>query len=117
MTIRQVELDLAEEYILKKLFGDVQNLKVGNKVKLFLISQNINLPIFINEKLQVFETITRDFMTEAGYIDGSKISKILAIKNPVFNEITLPNIKPIELVQIIDQVVNFEKIGHLIQNF
>lgn len=116
MTIKQIELDLAEEYLLKKLFGDVQNLQVSNKVKLFLIAKNIDLPMYINEKLQLFEAITKDFMTEAGYIDGSKISKVLALKNPVFNEINIPNMKPIEIIEIIDKIVNFDKIGEIIQN-
>lgn len=112
----QRELDIAEEYILKRLFGSIDNPIISKKLQLFLIAKNINFDDFINEKIEIFEEFSKDFMTDDGYYNGNQLSKALALKFPILQDIQLPNIKPIELARIIDNLIGLDSIGQMIQN-
>lgn len=111
----QRELDKAEEYALSVLFGDINNPRISPKVKLFLVAKGISFDGFINEKINVFETFSKDFMNEDGYYIGSKLSKALAIQFPVLEGLNLPDIKPIDLFKMINQLIGLERLGQMIQ--
>ena len=111
----QREIDLAEEYILNKLFVDYRNPQISNKIKIFLIANNTDFNSFINQKILEVEEIIKPVMLENGYLDGNKISKIIAVYLPDLQGLNLPNIRPIELVQLLDKMLNLEKIGNLLQ--
>jgi hypothetical protein len=112
----QQELDIAEEYILTKLFQDVKNPVISKKLQLVMIAKNINFDEFINEKIAVFEEFSKDFMTDDGYYNGNQLSRALALKYPNFSNTELPNMKPIELAKMLDSFIGLDKIGNLIQN-
>ena len=111
----QRELDKAEEYILQILFKDVKNPVLSNKVKLFLIAKNINFDDWINHKIMIFEEFSQDFMTENGYYNGEKLTKALTLKYPVLEGIQIPDIKPIDLFKLLNELLCIEQIGQLIQ--
>lgn len=112
----QQELDIAEEYILTKLFQDVKHPVISKKLQLVMIAKNINFDEFINEKIAVFEEFSKDFMTEDGYYNGNQLSRALALKYPNFSNTELPNMKPIEVARMLDNFLNLESIGQMIQN-
>ena len=112
----QRELDIAEEYVFKKLFGNIDNPIISKKLQLFLITKNINFDDFINEKIEIFEDFSKDFMSEDGYYNGNQLSRALALKFPFLQDIQLPNMKPIDLVRMLDSVINLDSIGQMIQN-
>ena len=112
----QRELDRAEEYVLTALFGDINRPKISPKVQLFLVAKNIDFDDFINEKIAIFEEFSKDFMNDEGYYIGEKISKALAIQFPQLNGLNLPNIKPIDLFKMLNQMIGIETIGQAIQN-
>lgn len=112
----QRELDIAEEYVLTRLFGSVDNPVISKKLQLVLIAKNINFDDFINEKIEIFEEFSKDFMNEDGYYNGNQLSRALALKFPLLQDIQLPNMKPIELVKMLDSVINLDSIGQMIQN-
>ena len=112
----QQELDIAEEYILTRLFQDVKNPVISKKLQLVMIAKNINFDEFINEKIQIFEEFSKDFMTEDGYYNGNQLTKLLALKFPEFENAQLPNMKPIEVAKMLDNFLNLESIGQMIQN-
>jgi hypothetical protein len=111
----QRELDIAEEYILNRLFGNAQNPQISNKIKLYLIANNIDFHKFLNEKILMIENMIKPIMLENGYLDGNKISKMLAVYIPDLQGLNLPNLRPIELVQLLDKILNLENIGNLLQ--
>ena len=111
----QREIDLAEEYILDKLFGDYRNPQVSNKIKLLLIAKNTDFNSFINQKLLEVEELIKPIMLENGLIDGNKISKMIAVYLPDLQGLNLPNIRPIDLVKLLDKLLNLEKIGNFLQ--
>ena len=111
----QKELDIAEEYILTKLIGNTCNPIISSKLKFLLSTFNINIENVINEKLLVFESLSRMYMTEDGYYDGNKLGELIGnLLN--CEKINLPNIKPIDVAIFIDNLLNIDSIGKLIQN-
>lgn len=112
---KQRELDRAEEYVLTALFGDINNPKLSPKVKLFLVAKGISFDDFINEKIEIFETFSSDFMNDEGYYIGEKISKVLAIKFPLLQGLQIPDIKPIDLFKMLNNIIGIEAIGQVIQ--
>ena len=111
----QRELDRAEEYVLTALFGDTSSPRLSPKVKLFLVAKGISFDEFINEKIDMFETFSKDFMNEDGFYIGEKITKALTIQFPLLEGLHIPDIKPIELFKALNQLVGLEAIGQMIQ--
>lgn len=115
--IIQKELDKAEEYVLNKLFGDINNPVISKKLQFILVAKKVDFDKFINEKIEIFEELIKDFINDDGYLDGEQISKMLAIQFPELKGLLLPDIKPLELAKLIDNIVGLEAIGQFIQNF
>ncbi len=113
----QRELDKAEEYLLKTIFNDIKNPQISNKIKFFMISKNIDFDTYINHKIMIFEEFSQDFMKDDGYYDGKKLTKVLVLKFPILEGLELPDIKPIDLLKILDNFINLKQIGNFIQNF
>lgn len=115
----QQELDLAEEYILVKIFGSLDNIRLS-AVPNWLFTQfskGKNFEDFLNENLKKFEFIAKGFMTDKGYIDGDRVTEMITSKAKVLNgAISLPTLKPIEYAKMLDEIINFEAIGILIRN-
>lgn len=112
----QRELDVAEEYILTKLIGDINNPILSNKIKILLKTFNIDIVETINEKLLMFEMLSRGYMTDDGYYNGEKISELISDSTGI-QGINLPNIKPIDIAIAIDDILNIGSIGKLLQDF
>ena len=113
----QRELDRAEEAILTKLFGDINNPKISPKLQMAMSIKGINFDEFINEKIEMFEAFINDFMLEDGYLDTEKIKRVLASKYPALEGVNFPSMRPIDLVNIIDSFFPIEAIGKMIENF
>lgn len=111
----QRELDRAEEYVLNALFGDIQNPKLSPKVQLFLVAKGISFDDFINNKIQIFEAFSTDFMNDEGYYIGEKLRKAIVIKFPQLQGLEIPDIKPIDFFKMLNEVIGIETIGQLIQ--
>lgn len=114
-SLKQRELDRAEEYVLTALFGDINRPVLSPKVQLFLVAKNINFDDFINEKIAIFEEFSKDFMNDEGFYIGEKISKVIAIKYPQLNGLNIPDIKPIDLFKMLNNLIGLENIGQAIQ--
>lgn len=112
----QRELDRAEEYVLTALFGDVQKPIISKKIQFFLVAKGIDFDSYINEKIQVFEEFSKDFMNDEGYYIGEKLSKALSIQYPQLQGLEIPDIKPIDFFKAVNQLVGLEKLGQMIQN-
>lgn len=112
----QTELDKAEEFVLTKLIGNVNNPIISNKIQIFCIMRNIDIPQTINEYINKFEELSKPFMTEEGYYDGKKLSSALALKYPSLTGLEIPTMRPIELFTILDSLIGFDSIGNIIQN-
>ena len=112
----QRELDKAEEYILNRLFGDYTNPQISNKIKFFLVAKNIDFETYINEKLQMFEEYSKDFINDNGYYDGEKLSKALITQFPMLQGLSIPDTKPIDLVVALDDLIGLSKLGGLIRD-
>lgn len=112
----QRELDRAEEYVLTALFGDTSSPRLSPKVKLFLVAKGVSFDEFINEKIDMFETFSKDFMNEDGYYIGERLSKALSIQYPQLQGLDIPDIKPIDFFKAVNQLVGLEKLGQIIQN-
>ena len=112
----QRELDRAEEYILTLLFGDINNPRINNKLKFFMIVKGIDFDEFINEKIDMFETFSKDLMNEDGYYIGEKLSKALIIQHPQLQGLKIPDIKPIDFFKVVNHLVGLEKLWQMIQN-
>lgn len=113
----QKELDKAEEYILNKLFGDINNPQLSEKIKFILIAKQINFDKFINSKINLFEDFSRDFMDKNGFYDGKRLTEVLVLKFPFLKGLELPDMKPIDLAKTLDNLIGFEAIGEFIQKF
>ena len=111
----QRELDRAEEYVLSTLFGDITHPHISPKIQLFLVAKGISFEDFINEKINVFEEFSKDFMNEDGYYIGDKLSKALITQLPILEGLNIPDTKPIELLKALNQLVGLENIGRMIQ--
>lgn len=112
----QRELDMAEEYVLNKLFGDYTNPQISNKIKFFLVAKNIDFETYINDKLQKFEEYSKDFMKDNGYYDGEKLTKILTAQFPILQGIAIADIKPIDLFVMLDELIGLEQLGSFIRD-
>ena len=116
-SVIQSELDIAEEYILSKLFGDIYNIKLGLVVNTVLNLKGVNLHNLINQKILEFENKIKPYMTETGYIDGNKLTETLTNKFVILKGcITFPTLKPIEYAKILDEMIGIEAIGMLLKN-
>lgn len=115
----QSELDLAEEYILTKIFGNVCDIRL-NAVPNWLftqVSKGKKFEDFLNENIQKAEFICKGFMTENGYLQGDRISELISDKVPMLKGcINLPTLKPIDYAKMLDEVINFEALGHIIRS-
>ena len=113
----QSELDKFEEYILTKIFGNINNLQCSKVIQLYLMSKNIKLEQFINEKILMFETFISDYMTSEGIVEGDRLTKCVIEKYPTLNGcITLPSLKLSEYAKIVDEIIGLEAVGHIIRN-
>ena len=114
----QSELDRFEEYVLTKIFGNINNLQCNNLIiQLYLKSKNIKLEQFINKKILMFEAFISDYMTSDGIVEGDRLTKYVIEKYPSLNGcITLPSIKLSEYTKIVDEIIGLDAVGHIIRN-
>ena len=113
----QSELDKFEEYILTKIFGNINNLQCSKVIQLYLMSKNIKLEQFINNKIQMFEAFISDYMTSDGMVEGDRLTKYVIEKYPALKGcITLPSLKLSEYAKIVDEIIGLDAVGHIIRN-
>ena len=113
----QSELDKFEEYILTKIFGNINNLQCSKVIQLYLMSKNIKLEQFINNKIQMFEAFISDYMTSDGMVEGDRLTKYVIEKYPALKGcITLPSLKLSEYAKIVDEIIGLNAVGHIIRN-
>lgn len=113
----QSELDRFEEYILMKIFGNINNLQCNKVIQLYLMSKNIKLEQFINNKIQIFEAFISDYMTSDGIVEGDRLTKYVIEKYPALKGcITLPSLKLSEYAKIVDEIIGLDAVGHIIRN-
>lgn len=112
----QRELDMAEEQILDKLFGSTIKPVVGPAIGLILNLNGIPLVKLINSKITELESFAKDYMQDDGTINGSMLSEYLVSKYPNLKGLSLPNITPTELVMVLSDMVDLDKVGYYIQN-
>lgn len=113
----QSELDRFEEYILMKIFGNINNLQCSKVIQLYLMSKNIKLEQFINNKIQMFEAFISDYMTSDGIIEGDRLTKYVIERYPALKGcITLPSLKLSEYAKIVDEIIGLDAVGHIIRN-
>lgn len=114
----QKELDIAEEYILTKIFGSVEDVKLSG-VANWLFTQATkgkNFNGFINETINKFEFIAKGFMTENGYINGNSLTEMAVRKVPMLNgALNLPTLKPIDYAKMLDEIINFQALGVILK--
>lgn len=113
----QKELDRVEEYILNKLFGDINNPKISLKIQTAMKIKGISFDKYINEKILIFEDFMKDFMREDGFLDGQKLEQVVCIHCPILEGLKLPSVRPIEYVKLLDKFIPLEKIGGKIESF
>lgn len=113
----QSELDRFEEYILMKIFGNINNLQCSKVIQLYLMSKNIKLEQFINNKIQMFEAFISDYMTSNGMVEGDRLTKYVIERYPALKGcITLPSLKLSEYAKIVDEIIGLDAVGHIIRN-
>ena len=113
----QSELDRFEEYILMKIFGNINNLQCSKVIQLYLMSKNIKLEQFINNKIQMFEAFISDYMTSDGIVEGDRLTKYVIERYPALKGcITLPSLKLSEYAKIVDEIIGLDAVGHIIRN-
>ena len=113
----QSELDRFEEYILTKIFGNINNLQCSKVIQLYLMSKNIKLEQFINNKIQMFEAFISDYMTSDGMVEGDRLTKYVIERYPALKGcITLPSLKLSEYAKIVDEIIGLDAVGHIIRN-
>lgn len=113
----QSELDRFEEYILMKIFGNINNLQCSKVIQLYLMSKNIKLEQFINNKIQMFEAFISDYMTSDGMVEGDRLTKYIIERYPALKGcITLPSLKLSEYAKIVDEIIGLDAVGHIIRN-
>lgn len=115
MDIKQQELDMAEEYILSKLFSNATNPVISKKWEAILILKNINYREKINEYLNIFEIFAKDLQKENGYFDGNKTTQLMILQFPYLQGLVLPDIRPIDFFRLVDNLIGLDKIGEIIQ--
>lgn len=98
--LMQTELDLVEEHLLQCLFGNAQAPRINSMIKTGLTFMGKNHIQIINVGLQQFEQMTKPFLKENGYVDGSKISRLIEAK---FNkQIPIGDFRMIEFTRAIE---------------
>jgi hypothetical protein len=112
----QRELDRAEEYLLDKLFGSATKPAVGPAIGLILNLNGLPLVNLINNKITELESCAKDYMKDDGTINGPVLSEYLVERYPCLKGLSLPNITPTELVDILGDMVDLDKVGYYIQN-
>ena len=115
MDIKQQELDMAEEYILSKLFGNATNPVISKKWEAILILKNINYREKINKYLNIFEIFAKDLQKKNGYFDGNKTTQLMILQFPYLQGLVLPDIRPIDFFRLVDNLIGLDKIGEIIQ--
>lgn len=111
MDVKQNELDMAEEFVLAKLFGNAQTPVISKKWEILLALKGIDYRQKINDYLFLFEQFAKDVQKDNGMFDGQKISHIMTIQYPQLQGLNLPDIRPIDLARFIDGMINIEKLG------
>ena len=111
MDVRQSELDMAEEFVLTKLFGNAQAPVISKKWEMLLALKGIDYRQKINDYLLIFEQFAKDAQKENGMFDGQKISRLMIIQFPQLQGLNLPDIRPIDLARLIDGMINLEQLG------
>ena len=111
MDVKQNELDMAEEFVLAKLFGNAQTPGITKKWEILLALKGIDYRQKINDYLFLFEQFAKDAQKDNGMFDGQKISHIMTIQYPQLQGLNLPDIRPIDLARFIDGMINLEKLG------
>lgn len=111
MDVKQNELDMAEEFVLAKLFCNAQTPVISKKWEILLALKGIDYRQKINDYLFLFEQFAKDGQKDNGMFDGQKISHIITIQYPQLQGLVLPDIRPIDLARFIDGMVNLEKLG------
>ena len=114
----QSELDAAEEYILTKIFGGLDNIRLtGVSNWIFTqVTKGKNFQSFLNEYIQIFEKLAKGFITENGYVDGNSLTEFVTNKAPVLKgALNLPTLKPIDYAKMLDEIINFEALGQIIK--
>lgn len=96
----QTELDLVEEHLLQCLFGSSQFPQINSMVKTGLTFMGQNHVQLINSALQQFEQFAKPFLKDNGYVDGSKLSRLIEAK---FNkQIPIGDFRMIEFTRAIE---------------
>ena len=111
MDVKQNELDMAEEFVLAKLFGNAQTPVISKKWEILLALKGIDYRQKINDYLFLFEQFAKDVQKDNGMLDGQKISHIIEIQNPQLQGLVLPDIRPIDLARFLDGMISLEKLG------
>lgn len=114
----QSELDAAEEYILTKIFGGLDNIRLtGVSNWIFTqVTKGKNFQSFLNEYIQIFEKLAKGFITENGYVDGNSLTELVTNKAPILKgALNLPTLKPIDYAKMLDEIINFEALGQIIK--
>ena len=115
MDVKQNELDMAEEFVLAKLFGNAQTPVISKKWEILLALKGIDYRQKINDYLFLFEQFAKDAQKDNGMFDGQKISHIIAIQYPQLQGLVLPDIRPIDFFRLVDNLIGLDKIGEIIQ--
>ena len=114
----QAELDIAEEYVLTRIFGSLDNVKLTGIAGFAFtqLSKGKNFENYINEQLQKLEFFARCFMTDNGYVNGLTLTEAITTKVPILRGcISLPTLKPIDYAKMLDEFINFQALGQIIK--
>lgn len=114
----QSELDAAEEYILTKIFGSLDNIRLNGASNWIFtqVTKGKNFQNFLNEYIQILEKIAKGFITENGYVDGNSLTEFVITKAPALRgALNLPTLKPIDYAKMLDEIINFEALGQIIK--
>ena len=115
MDVKQNELDMAEEFVLAKLFGNAQTPVISKKWEILLALKGIDYRQKINDYLFLFEQFAKDVQKDNGMFDGQKISHLMTIQYPQLQGLVLPDIRPIDFFRLVDNLIGLDKIGEIIQ--
>ena len=113
----QKELDRVEEYVLNKLFDNIENPKLSLKIRTAMAIKGVNFADVVNENIEVFEEFMQDYMREDGFLDVEKIEKIISTQYPILDGLKLPLARPIEYIKLIELFIPLEKVAGIIENF
>lgn len=71
---------MVEEHLLTCLFRDANNPQFNSTVKSFFVITGKDPIAMINSSITQFETAVRPFLKDNGYVDGEKLSRLIAVK-------------------------------------